>query len=503
MPATADWSEQGTGERAWQLASVASGGCVGLALAASLPGAFAIVSLLALIVVALRSPERLTRAFLASLALLLLGYALLGRGFAYLGAPPLFVGECVLALGIFGVAARWSRQIPRLPLFGLIALLLVWGASRAVPGIPSYGLLALRDAATIGYAIFALLIAVSFGFHYDISAVPRAYARAVPLFLGWTPLAFALTRLQPGWIPVVPGTDVPLLVVLPGDSAVHLAGVAGFVLLGLDSTQDSGRRLRAPRPVLWTLWIVSFLTFASINRAGMLAALAGLALVLSMQAKVAQWLRAAFLLGSFCSLGLAFDFRIDHGGPRQISTSQLIANLQSVVGLGDDRHLAGTREWRMSWWEEIVDYTVFGPYFWTGRGFGINLADTDAYQVDPHQRLRSPHNGHMTLLARTGVPGLSSWLILQVAFAGSLIRAHRRMRALGQDRLARLCVWTLGYWMAAQVNITFGTALESPQAGIWFWSIFGLGLAAIARSRAIAQSTANQRPPGARLASGG
>ena len=27
------------------------------------------------------------------------------------------------------------------------------------------------------------------------------------------------------------------------------------------------------------------------------------------------------------------------------------------------------------------DYTVFGDYFWTGKGFGINLADDDGFQT--------------------------------------------------------------------------------------------------------------------------
>ena len=28
----------------------------------------------------------------------------------------------------------------------------------------------------------------------------------------------------------------------------------------------------------------------------------------------------------------------------------------------------------------IIDYTVFGDYFWTGKGFGISLADDDGFQ---------------------------------------------------------------------------------------------------------------------------
>jgi hypothetical protein len=36
----------------------------------------------------------------------------------------------------------------------------------------------------------------------------------------------------------------------------------------------------------------------------------------------------------------------------------------------------------------------------------------------------------------------------------------------------------LAYWLAMLVNASFDVYLEGPQGGIWFWSVFGLGLAA-------------------------
>ena len=39
-------------------------------------------------------------AYCSALLIALAGYAILGKGFAYLGAPPLFVGEMMLALGL-------------------------------------------------------------------------------------------------------------------------------------------------------------------------------------------------------------------------------------------------------------------------------------------------------------------------------------------------------------------------------------------------------------------
>jgi hypothetical protein len=43
----------------------------------------------------------------------------------------------------------------------------------------------------------------------------------------------------------------------------------------------------------------------------------------------------------------------------------------------------------------------------------------------------------------------------------------------------RLNLWLLAYWTAAMVNSTFDVYLEGPQGAIWFWSVFGFGLAAL------------------------
>ena len=63
----------------------------------------------------------------------------------------------------------------------------------------------------------------------------------------------------------------------------------------------------------------------------------------------------------------------------------------------------------------IINDTFHGPNFWTGRGFGLNLADEDGFAGNDLRGtapLRSPHNAHMTLLARAGVPGFFLWLLL-------------------------------------------------------------------------------------------
>jgi hypothetical protein len=70
------------------------------------------------------------------------------------------------------------------------------------------------------------------------------------------------------------------------------------------------------------------------------------------------------------------------------------------------------------------------------------------------------------------------------------------------------------YWIAAMVNMSFDPYLEGPHGGIWFWTLFGLGLGAMRAWRAspeddapvvaAAKSDAEPvRPPGGPGTAGG
>lgn len=114
---------------------------------------------------------------------------------------------------------------------------------------------------------------------------------------------------------------------------------------------------------------------------------------------------------------------------RSISTRQILENVASVVSQSGEQ-AEGTKVWRTDWWNIIIASTLFGPNFWTGRGFGLTLADADGFQViDPGlPQLRSPHNVHMTMLARAGVPGLALWGVFLASWLGTVML---RWRLLG------------------------------------------------------------------------
>jgi O-antigen ligase len=167
---------------------------------------------------------------------------------------------------------------------------------------------------------------------------------------------------------------------------------------------------------------------------------------------------------------------VDLGLSRNVSVTQLIANLGSITG-GDDAQLDASKDWRLSWWTKIYGYTIDGPYLWVGKGFGVNLATDDGFQVDEEQSLRAPHSAHLEILARAGLPGLALWALLQLAFAAAMLRAAAIARRIKEPVWIPLLGWVFVYWLAALVNGSFDVYLGGPQGGIWFWSMIGLGLA--------------------------
>jgi hypothetical protein len=160
----------------------------------------------------------------------------------------------------------------------------------------------------------------------------------------------------------------------------------------------------------------------------------------------------------------------------------------------DDLGLGGPRQWRLEWWNKIIDYTFFGEYFWTGKGFGINLAQDDGFLGEWFPDMRAPHNGHLTILARAGVPGLILWTLLQGVFGISLLLAYLRAHRNGQEWWARVDLWILAYWVAFIVNMSFDVYLEGPQGGIWFWSLFGFGMAVLVAQRRGLTGGATRKP---------
>jgi len=434
----------------------------------------------------LRYADSLPQRFLSALGILLAGYLFMGRGFAYVGVPPVFIGEIVLMIGVLAVLVC-GRMMPVLsaPMFWPLIGFMVWGAIRTMPFVTMYGADAFRDAAIWAYAAFALLVARFLPEGEGLHGVLKRYRKALPWFLVFTPVAAALNLYVPEALPYLGRSDATLPSFKPGDVAVHLAGCAAFMVLGLPHVgQKAGQRVRMMDSILWALWLCCLVVVAALNRGGALAIFVALLVALMLRPiQAGKRLAHVGVLAALVVIALfVFDVSIERQNQRPISARQITANVGSVLGENDpDPTLADTRTWRLQWWQMITDYTVHGQYFWTGKGFGVNIAEEDGFGLVDHS-LRSPHNVQMTILARGGVPGLSLWGLMLCTFGGLFVVGYIRARRAHDELCALMLAWILAYGMAFLVDGTFDVFLEAPQGGIWFWSLVGIGCAAL-RSR--------------------
>jgi len=411
--------------------------------------------------------------YLLWLSVALCGYALAGRGFAYLGFAPLFVGEITLMLGIATLAT--SANVGRIMGSGLIWLILIfmgWGAFRTIPYISVYGMDALRDGMTWGYASYAIVVAAL------IAANPRRllvlmsrYRKFVWILLVLGPVFWLIARFAKPVMPLWPWANVELIEVKGGDYAVHLAGIYAW-LVGVG---------RLSNPWVGLLGLPVGLAMNVTGRAAMLSFILCAAVATALRPLTRFMVKLPIVIILLIAFGWGLDAHL-RAGPevsREISVRQLFKTLDSILPGSRHHDLDSTKEWRLDWWDKIVKYTIHGPYFWTGKGFGVNLANDDGFQVFADQSLRSPHSANLSILARAGVPGLSIWIALHAAWALTMFNAYFSARRMGHKRWCGLFAFLLAYWVAFIVNASFDVYLEGPMGAIWFWSLVGMGIGAV------------------------
>jgi hypothetical protein len=392
----------------------------------------------------------------------------MGRGFASLGIGPLYIGDITLVCGLV-VALRSgciTASFASLPNC-LIAILMAWVVVRTVPYLAIYGLNAPRDSVTIMYGLFGfIVVSLMLEAPHRLATIIRAYSRFAN-FYAPIGLLIAVCDVVASRLPVWPGSGIPIVALRQGELASHLAGIAVFALLGM-------RRVSW----WWTLALLAGIASLTPSRGGTMACLGSIALAVVLGRRLSRLIPVLVIGGVvFIVFYMSGVTVVTHEG-RSIGAAQIVEDVESVLGNSDAGNLDDTKEWRLHWWYAIENYTFDGPYFWTGKGFGVNLAEADGFMVGQElggPPLRSPHSCHLTILARCGVPGLILWgLVLCTWFAtmvGSMVKARRR----GDVQFANLFVWVACYLAAIVIDASFDVALEGPMLGIWFWCLFGLG----------------------------
>ena len=410
------------------------------------------------------------RVFMRGLAFILLGYGVMGRGFAYLGFEPVYVGEMVLALGFVAMANSGAvKTAVRHPSMRMLLVFIGWSALMTFPYIPEYGMMALRDGALWGYSLYALIVsAVIIANPQMMRWLLIRYRTFVYVFLAsaWAIWAIASMGLLQGLS--LPGSQVDLFDIKGGDNLVHLAGIAAFVAVGMTRK----------RTLLFCGILFNFAFLATSKRAGMLAFLLAFGLLILLnppQLKLAKIAYAAILS---LTILLLVNPSVDLGKGRKISLDQMTSNVISMFDKTNSTNLEASKSWRIDWWTEIIAYSLSPRYIAAGKGYGVNLADMDGFQVLEDKSLRSPHNAHINVLARSGLIGFLLWFGVHAIWCFSMLRASLDAKKRSMPTWHGIFAFLLAYWVAIMVNASFDVYLEGPIGGIWLWSLIGFGIAA-------------------------
>ena len=416
--------------------------------------------------------------YIRMLPFFLLGYAVAGRPFAYLGVPPLYMGEILLLMGVWQILQSshlWKVFLQ--PSAWVLSFFMSWGVACTLPYLHHYGLMTLRDAALWGYGLFAFVIAMILISRPSLLLLLinryQFFTRIFPFItlIGLVSLIFFKRVLF----------DISTFFQMkPGDILVQLAAMVSFTTCGLN------------RPTLfWIFALVgSVLVAGSVGRGGLLAFSLGVGFILLLRLRhTSSWKMLGSLLGAFLVMGLLLLALPQEGKQtaRKISPDQLVKNMLSVVTTSEKCGLEGTKRYRLEWWDKIINYTFFGDYFIGGKGYGINLAEADDQLLHGDMSLRNPHNVHLTILARSGVPGLFLWLTLNITWFCGIIRS------IIQAKYAQLSMWEgwfctlLTFYVAALINASFDVYLEGPMGGVWFWTVFGIGMSSMHLYRTLPQ----------------
>jgi hypothetical protein len=410
--------------------------------------------------------------YLTALAFVLLGYAIGGRGFAYLGYQPIYIGEIMLMSGIavLLMTGGWEKILNTTQAL-MVFPLVFWCALQTFPYLKIYHMDALRDAVLWGYGAFAFIAGgLVLAKPERLARVIKLYRRFALIFLIVMPLIMVVKLVFPGFNPRLSDENPFLFSARRGSMMLHLAAIAVFIDAGFSRAH-------------WLpLAVMPFLFIFSSNRAGMLGfgATLAVAVVLGGLRRISSSVGAVLVIGII--LLAVFGDSISIPGPhgQKFTGTQIWDKVESISGESAVPRYGNTIEWRLNWWKDIFNYTVRGKYFWTGKGFGINLADDDGYQIGSEEALRSPHNGHLTFLARAGVPGFALWALVQGVWITSVIKTYWRARHNPERKTwAALFLFLIAYWTASMVQTAFDVELEGPMGGIWFWSMFGIGIAAL------------------------
>ena len=401
--------------------------------------------------------QLLNRVYIKFYFLVLLLYVFFNKGFAYS-----YLAEILLVSGIFILFINRkhlelgldTKQI-LIGIFILISFLFI------LIGVFQYSIFnVLRDSLAFQYAWFAFIIYFLKN-EYDFiwQKIIKIY-KWVPLvlFLNFFLFYFLFLYLPP--INIFGNQNI--IIYKNGDKSVHL--LVSTILMFLYTDKYSKKWLIANSILI----VINFLILLAFTRSGSVAYIFALfsffffskeKILNESLRKLLRYIPIIMVIGM--GIFVAIDIQGDAQG-RTISLSQITDNFSSIVSTNIDGNLTENKVWRLIWWAKIVNESFTLEHFFVGKGLGMSLAGSDILNTDDN--LRSPHNFHLTILARFGYMVFIAWIIWLVSL----------FKPLFTRKLAGKTLAITSILLAFIINGSFDVFFEGPMGAFPFWTFVGL-----------------------------
>jgi hypothetical protein len=317
-----------------------------------------------------------------------------------------------------------------------------------------------RDSLAFQYAWFAFII-YFFKNEYDFiwEKIIQIYKWApVVIFLNFFLFYFIFLYLPP--INIFGNQNI--IIYKNGDKSVHL--LISTILMFLYTNQYSRKWLVANTILI----VINFLILLAFTRSGSVAYILALfsffffskeKILNESVRKLLKFVPIIMVIGM--SLFVAIDIQGDAQG-RTISLSQITDNFSSIVSTNIDGNLVENKVWRLIWWAKLINESFTLQHFFVGKGLGMSLAGNDILNTD--DSLRSPHNFHLTILARFGYFVFIAWIIWLVSL----------FKPLFTRKLAGKTLAITSILLAFIINGSFDVFFEGPMGAFPFWTFVGL-----------------------------
>jgi hypothetical protein len=401
--------------------------------------------------------QLLNRGYIKIYFLVLLLYVFFNKGvaYSYMAETLLFSGIFILFINRKQFEIGIDRKQIIIGIFIIISFLFL------LVGVSQYSIFnVLRDSLAFQYAWFAFII-YFFKNEYNFiwQKIIQIYKWApLVIFLNFILFYFVFLYLPP--INIFGNQNI--IIYKNGDKSVHL--LISTILMFLYAEKYSKKWLLANTILI----VINFLILLAFTRSGSIAYILALfsffffskeKILKESLRKLLKYIPIIMVIGM--GLFVAIDIQGDAQG-RTISLTQITDNFSSIVSTNIDGNLTENKVWRLIWWAKLINESFTLQHFFVGKGLGMSLAGNDILNTDDN--LRSPHNFHLTILARFGYLVFITWIIWLVSVFKPLFT-----RKLTGKTLALTSIL-----LAFIINGSFDVFFEGPMGAFPFWTFVGL-----------------------------